>query len=88
MISNLHFTVTLSVKLTPQDVSSTYDLFGVVYHTGDLGRGHYTARAVNLGHADGQAKWYNYNDSNVSEVRCLEVTTTERLRDALSGLLP
>ena len=58
-----------------QDVSSTYDLFGVVYHMGDLGSGHYTARAVDRthrngdrnGYGNGASKWFNYNDSVVSE---------------------
>jgi len=44
--------------------SCIYDLFGVVNHSGSVNFGHYTANCKNW--KDG--KWYNFNDSFVSEV--------------------
>ncbi|KAJ2797448.1 hypothetical protein H4S07_005944, partial [Coemansia furcata] len=41
-----------------------YDLHSVCNHFGGLGGGHYTAYALN----PEDAKWYNFNDSSVSEV--------------------
>jgi hypothetical protein len=41
-----------------------YDLYGVVNHSGTLNFGHYTAQCFNEVHQ----KWFNFNDSMVSEV--------------------
>lgn len=41
-----------------------YDLYGVVNHSGTLNFGHYTAQCFNQAHQ----KWFNFNDSFVSEV--------------------
>tara|TARA_B100001093_G_scaffold520384_1_gene615313 strand:+ start:764 stop:1801 length:1038 start_codon:yes stop_codon:yes gene_type:complete len=40
-----------------------YDLFGTSNHSGNVSGGHYTA---NIRNSNG--KWYNFNDTNVSEV--------------------
>eukprot|EP01031_Cornospumella_fuschlensis_P030802 gene30802-37214_t len=42
-----------------------YDLYGVSHHMGGLGGGHYTATCKVRG--EGGDKWYNFNDSSVSE---------------------
>lgn len=42
---------------------NTYDLVGVVHHSGDIDFGHYTAECMN----PLNRKWYSYNDSNVTE---------------------
>lgn len=46
-----------------------YDLYGIVNHSGGVGFGHYTAYAKNNG------KWYNYDDSSVSEVDAKDIVT-------------
>jgi ubiquitin carboxyl-terminal hydrolase 4/11/15 len=48
-----------------------YDLYAVSNHYGTLNFGHYTAIAKN--HING--KWYDYNDSSVSEVRDDEIVS-------------
>lgn len=48
-----------------KDKTNLYDLFAVAHHYGGLGGGHYVASAKNP--FDG--KWYNFNDSSVSEER-------------------
>lgn len=45
--------------------SHVYDLYGVVNHSGALGGGHYTAMCFN----EVEEKWYNFNDSVVTEVK-------------------
>lgn len=45
----------------PQRQGIKYDLYAVSQHYGGCGGGHYTAICKNFG------KWYNYNDSSVSE---------------------
>jgi ubiquitin carboxyl-terminal hydrolase 4/11/15 len=47
---------------------NVYDLFAVANHFGGLGGGHYTAYALN--HID--QKWYNFDDSRVSEIQNLK----------------
>jgi ubiquitin C-terminal hydrolase len=42
-----------------------YELVGVVNHSGGINFGHYTADCKNAING----KWYNFNDSNVSETR-------------------
>jgi ubiquitin C-terminal hydrolase len=44
---------------------SVYDLVGIVNHSGDINFGHYTAECKN----SINEKWYNFNDSTVSETR-------------------
>lgn len=51
---------------------NTYELYGVCNHSGVTGGGHYTANVKN---ADG--KWYNYNDTSVSEIRKELVVTAK-----------
>jgi len=45
----------------------TYELYAVVHHFGGLGGGHYTAYGKH------QGKWYDFNDSSVTELRDDEV---------------
>lgn len=49
-----------------------YDLYAVSHHYGGLGGGHYTATAKNA--VDG--KWYDLNDSHVSETDVGKVRTS------------
>lgn len=42
-----------------------YDLYGVVNHSGSLGGGHYTSMCFN----EVEEKWFNFNDSFVTEVK-------------------
>ena len=48
-----------------------YDLYGVVNHYGSLGGGHYTAFCQNFINK----KWYEFNDSRVSEIRRGDIVT-------------
>ena len=41
----------------------SYNLVGIVNHSGDINFGHYTAQCRN----PMNLKWYNFNDSSVSE---------------------
>jgi hypothetical protein len=47
----------------PDQPESVYDLFAVSNHFGGMGGGHYTAYCKNKS----TGKWYNYDDSHVSE---------------------
>jgi ubiquitin C-terminal hydrolase len=47
------------IKETP---NINYELIGGVNHIGEYNGGHYTCFALN------NNKWWNYNDSNVSEI--------------------
>lgn len=49
----------------PSTRNPTYRLVGVVNHSGDINFGHYTADCRN----PLNGKWYNFNDSHVSETR-------------------
>jgi ubiquitin C-terminal hydrolase len=42
----------------------TYNLVGVVYHSGTMNGGHYTSACFN---SEAQ-QWYEYNDSSVQEI--------------------
>ncbi|KAG0647612.1 Ubiquitin-specific-processing protease 12, partial [Hyphodiscus hymeniophilus] len=57
--------LTSRVIETEDGKSEIYDLFAVDDHWGGLGGGHYTAFAKNYE----DQKWYEYNDSSVSEVK-------------------
>ena len=46
--------------------SYKYELFGICNHSGSVLGGHYTCNVKNA-----NGKWYNYNDSNVSEITML-----------------
>eukprot|EP00457_Paulinella_chromatophora_P001305 gb/GEZN01001307.1/.p1 GENE.gb/GEZN01001307.1/~~gb/GEZN01001307.1/.p1 ORF type:complete len:930 (+),score=171.77 gb/GEZN01001307.1/:25-2814(+) len=52
--------------------NAIYDLFAVSNHFGNLGGGHYTAYAQNLVNQ----KWYNLDDSSVTEVEPESVKTS------------
>jgi len=47
----------------PDDPEPVYNLFAVSNHFGGMGGGHYTAYCKNKD----TGKWYNYDDSHVSE---------------------
>merc|ERR1712130_671889 len=53
--------------------SCIYDLFAVSNHFGNLGGGHYTAYAKNIN----DKKWYNLDDSSVSELDSASRAKTE-----------
>ena len=65
-------TLDLSSFVTESNHKSTlnavYGLVGVVNHSGDIDFGHYTAECKN----PINGKWYNFNDSHVSETRMRE----------------
>ena len=48
-----------------------YDLISVANHDGSLNGGHYYSYVKNL-----NGKWYNYNDTNVSEMSKSEIQTS------------
>ena len=50
---------------TYKDQDLIYDLYGVVNHSGTLNFGHYTAQCFN----QAEGKWFNFNDSSVSEIK-------------------
>ncbi len=50
-----------------------YDLYGVVNHYGNMGGGHYTAYCQNFLNK----KWYEFNDSRVSEISKSDVVSTD-----------
>ena len=47
------------------DIEKIYDVFGIMYHTGNLQYGHYYAICYNIKHK----KWLLYNDDKVSEIK-------------------
>ena len=49
----------------PDKSKASYDLYGVVQHYGDVFFGHYTSMCKN----DITQKWYEYNDSRVTEIK-------------------
>ena len=49
-----------------------YDLYGICNHHGNSRGGHYTAHVKNA-----NGKWYNYNDTNVNEIKEENLITTE-----------
>ena len=49
----------------PDKGKASYDLYGVVQHYGDVLFGHYTSMCKN----DITQKWYEYNDSRVTEIK-------------------
>lgn len=53
--------------------STTYDLFAVITHFGSVGGGHYIAYAKN----SINSKWYEFNDSRVTEVSEYHVENAE-----------
>jgi hypothetical protein len=55
----------LTVTQEENAESHIYDLYGVVNHSGSLSFGHYTAMCFN----EIEEKWYNFNDSMVTEVK-------------------
>ncbi|KAJ2765426.1 hypothetical protein IWQ56_004101, partial [Coemansia nantahalensis] len=64
----------LTQKVVGQNGSElVYDLHAVCNHFGGLGGGHYTAYA----HNPEDGKWYDFNDSHVSEVRDPSRVVTE-----------
>ena len=52
--------------------SYKYDLYGICNHHGNSRGGHYTANVKNA-----NGKWYNYNDTNVNEIKEEKLITTE-----------
>ena len=66
-------TLKLSTPQTTSTVpmSTTYDLFAVCNHMGNMNSGHYTAFCRNQ--RDGQ--WYSYNDTQVNPINDSEVVT-------------
>ena len=56
----------------PKNGKNVYDLFAVAHHYGGMGGGHYVASAKN--HFDG--RWYNFNDSSVSQERIEDITSS------------
>ena len=48
-----------------QTFEKIYDVFGIMYHTGNLQYGHYYAICYNIKHK----KWLLYNDDKVSEIK-------------------
>eukprot|EP00607_Mallomonas_marina_P007685 CAMPEP_0182416114 /NCGR_PEP_ID=MMETSP1167-20130531/217_1 /TAXON_ID=2988 /ORGANISM="Mallomonas Sp, Strain CCMP3275" /LENGTH=110 /DNA_ID=CAMNT_0024588545 /DNA_START=929 /DNA_END=1261 /DNA_ORIENTATION=- len=54
------------------DPPPIYDLYGVSEHSGGLGGGHYTAICRNFE----DNKWYNFNDSHVSETDAASAVST------------
>ncbi|KAI9252990.1 hypothetical protein BDA99DRAFT_520573 [Phascolomyces articulosus] len=59
-------------KDIPEQDRLIYDLYGVDNHFGGMGGGHYTAYAQNWE----DKKWYNYDDSHVSETEPGAVKTS------------
>jgi hypothetical protein len=53
------------VVLKNENENPTYDLYAVVNHYGNFGGGHYTAMCLN----PETNKWYEFDDSSVSEIR-------------------
>jgi ubiquitin carboxyl-terminal hydrolase 8 len=47
--------------------SYVYELYGICNHSGSVHGGHYTSYVKNA-----NGKWYHYNDTNVTEVSCVE----------------
>lgn len=58
------FVLDMSKYVNEPEGSMLYELFSVMIHSGSATGGHYYAYIKNFG--DG--KWYNFNDSNVSEI--------------------
>ncbi|CAK87128.1 unnamed protein product (macronuclear) [Paramecium tetraurelia] len=52
---------------------ATYDLYGVINHSGTLHSGHYTSNCKNK---DTQ-KWYNFDDTRIKEIMEKEVLTSD-----------
>jgi ubiquitin C-terminal hydrolase len=63
----------MSVNFTVEISSNRYHLIGFIVHSGGVLGGHYYTCAMR--HHDGEAKWYMYNDSNVTEISDAQVKT-------------
>ncbi|KAG2388438.1 hypothetical protein C9374_000602 [Naegleria lovaniensis] len=64
--------------VTNQSGSHIYDLFAVLIHSGSALGGHYYAYIKSLSNG----KWYNFNDSNVSEIDAQQVKLMYGTNDA------
>lgn len=57
---------------TKDQVYSTYDLFGIINHSGNIFGGHYHAFCRNE-----NKKWYCFNDTNVTELKPNQIKTNK-----------
>jgi len=46
------------------DERNIYNLYGICYHKGTIGTGHYYAICKNLTKNNGKILWFEYNDAN------------------------
>lgn len=62
----------LLIEARDGNVNQSYNLYGVVNHSGSLEGGHYIAYSRNLEH---NITWHKYDDQDVSPVSAGEVIT-------------
>ena len=61
------------VKNNEDTIEKIYDLRCIMYHSGELGYGHYYAICYNTIHN----KWFIYNDDKVNEIKESEISTKD-----------
>lgn len=59
-------------KSTRDKVSTKYDIFGIINHSGNMFGGHYHAFCKN-----DNSKWYCFNDTNVDEIKLNQIKTNK-----------
>ena len=75
-MQNLNLRHFISFTLSSDSPSTSYDLIGVVDHTGSLEGGHYTAICRSSGNASSY-RWNKYDDQDVTEISQSEVVSSK-----------
>lgn len=75
-MQNLNLRHFISFNLSTDSQSTTYDLIGVVDHTGSLEGGHYTAICRSSGNA-ASYRWNKYDDQDVNEISQVDVVSSK-----------
>jgi len=60
----INFPLKLNMSKYSLDERNIYNLYGICYHKGTIGTGHYYAICKNLTKNNGKILWFEYNDAN------------------------
>lgn len=61
---NENMDISKYISCNYEENDNNYNLFGIINHSGNIFGGHYTSVVKNYNN-----KWYNYNDTHISEIR-------------------